>query len=152
MQPNRVSISRDKFIDGHAFDQLRPRNSFLFAVDEDCHEILFSLRRARFSEAVSLRFGVLIVCLLRTWRHVHTSLPRLVAILRRRFAHALDDTRVGDRRDGLVNPVHLHLMIPVVAKVEPVPEGTTMRQIQVVQLGRACVSISLLPLVSTEIP
>jgi len=37
-------------------------------------------------------------------------------------------------------------MIPLVAEVEPVTEGTTGIQIQVVQLCRACVSIPFLPL------
>src|SRR5262249_51958978 len=68
-----------------------------------------------------------------------------VRILRRRFADAPDDARVRDSRDGLLDPLNLNLMKPVVAQVEPVTEHALRRQAQVIQLGRACVSRPLLP-------
>ena len=48
----------------------------------------FRSRRARFSAVVRLRFGFAI-------DRFHTSQPLFVAILRRRFAHPLDDTRIS---------------------------------------------------------
>ena len=73
-----------------------------------------------------------------------------IGILRRRFAHPLDDARVGDGRDGLLDPLDLNLMIPVVAEVEPVAEDTIRLQIQVVQLCRARVSIPFLSSLRTS--
>jgi hypothetical protein len=43
-----------------------------------------------------------------------------LAILRRRLANPLDDVGIRDDRDGLLDPFHLDLMIPVVAEVEPI--------------------------------
>ena len=65
-----------------------------------------------------------------------------LTILRWRFAYPLDDARVGDRGDGLINPVHLDLMIPVVAEVEPIAEHALYFQVQFVQRGRASVAAS----------
>src|SRR4051794_39982004 len=67
---------------------------------------------------------------------------RFVEVLRRRFAHSLDDARVGDSWDGLLDPVDVDLMKPVVAEVEPVTEDTTRLQIQVIHFGRTCVPLS----------
>src|SRR5437899_3763611 len=63
-----------------------------------------------------------------------------VAILRRGFAQTLDDTRVGDTRDGLLDPLHLNLMKPIVTEIEPVAEHTIGTQAKIVKLCRACVS------------
>ena len=70
-------------------------------------------------------------------------MPTLFKVLRRRFAHPLDDARIGYRRDGLLDPLHLNLMKPVVAEVKPVSEDAMLLQIQVVQLRRARVPIVL---------
>src|SRR5262249_48042320 len=68
-----------------------------------------------------------------------------IEILGRRFPNALDDARVGDGRDGLLDPLNLNLMIPVVAEVEPVTENTSRLQAQVVQLRCPGVSSPFLP-------
>src|SRR5438105_1768021 len=67
-----------------------------------------------------------------------------IEILRRRFANALDDARVGDGRNGLLDPLHLDLMKPFVAEVEQVTEDAIRLQIEVVQRGRARVSVPFL--------
>ena len=62
----------------------------------------------------------------------HPSQPLFIAILRRRFAHSLDDAGVGDGRDRLLNPIHLNPMKPVIAKIEPVTEDAIRLQIQII--------------------
>ena len=54
VQPNRVRISGDEFIDGLPFDLLRARNSSLLAIGEDRHVVLFPL-----TSGALLRFGQL---------------------------------------------------------------------------------------------
>ena len=41
--------------------------------------------------------------------------------------------RAGHGQSGLLDSIHLHLMKPVVAKVEPVTEDAFLFQIRVVQ-------------------
>src|SRR5579859_7993909 len=81
-------------------------------------------RRARFSAAVSLRsrFMAMSQARMRVFECARVCL--LLTILRRRFAHPLDDARVADARDGLLDPIHVNLMKPVVAEVEPVTKNT----------------------------
>src|ERR1700722_12096951 len=111
----------------------------------------FRLRRALFSAAVRLRFGLAALPFFFEFDIVSpTSRALLVAILWRRFAHAPDDTRVGDGRNGLLDPLHLDLMKPVVAEVEPVSEDTFRFKIQLVQRCRACVSVLFLPVLRTR--
>ena len=43
VQPDRVGIPGDEFIDGQAFNQLWSRDPLLFAINEDYHELPFSL-------------------------------------------------------------------------------------------------------------
>ena len=43
VQPNRVRISGDEFVDGQTVDLWRTRHSFLLAIDEDRHVVLFPL-------------------------------------------------------------------------------------------------------------
>ncbi len=54
-------------------------------------------------------------------------------VLERCLAEPLDDARAGHGQSGLLDSIHLHLMKPVVAKVEPVTEDAFLFQIQVVQ-------------------
>ena len=56
VQPNGIRISGNEFLDGQAVNRRRTRHPLLLAVDEDGHEFLLSLARARFSAAVRLRF------------------------------------------------------------------------------------------------
>ncbi len=46
------------------------------------------------------------------------SQPLAARILRRKFAHSLNDARISNGRNGLLDPLHMDLMIPVVAEVE----------------------------------
>ena len=135
VQPDQVGIPGDVFLDGQTFNRLGPRDPLLFAVDEDRHELPLSLApRPPFGGGqFALRLGLL-AFLLRLRHRIHPVRSRLVAMLRRRLAHSLDDARVGDRRDRFLDPVDLNVMKPVVAEVESVAEDTTRLQIQVVQL------------------
>src|SRR5438876_4854870 len=102
-------------------------------------------RRAFRPRFVCVLDGPLGVSSSRSTSYPAPSWPLLVAILRRRLAHPLYDAWVGDGRDGMLDPVHSTLMIPVVAKVEPVTTDTIRLQVQVVQLGRPRVSILFFP-------
>ncbi len=146
VQPDGVGIAGDEFLDGQAFDQLRSWNPLLFAIDEDRHELPLSLAPGPLLGGGSFAFRLgSFAFFLRVRHRFHPSQRLFVAILRRRFAHPLDDTRVSDGRDGFLDPINLNLMIPVVVEVEPVTEDTPRLQIQVVQLCRAGVSIPFLP-------
>ncbi len=71
-----------------------------------------------------------------------------IQVLRRRFSDSLDDARVGDGRNGFLDSLHLDLVEPVVAKVEPVAEGMlAFLQIQVVQRCRAGIAVIRLPFI-----
>lgn len=54
-------------------------------------------------------------------------------ILRRRFAHAASHARIGYGRDRLLDLVHLDLVKPIVAEIEPVTEHAFDAQPQRVQ-------------------
>jgi hypothetical protein len=43
VQPHWVRVSSDEFFDRQAVDLLRAQNSFLLAIDENCHVVLFPL-------------------------------------------------------------------------------------------------------------
>src|SRR5260370_12909581 len=102
-------------------------------------------RRVLFSAAVRLRFS-------RDMGRFSSSseitsavsASLFIRILRRRFADALDDARVNNSRDGLLDPFHLNLMKPVVAEVEPVTEDRIGLQMQVVKPCRPRVSTPFL--------
>ena len=81
--------------------------------------------------ACKTRFGLLFVFLVR--------------ILRRRLAHPLDDARIFDCRNGLLDAFHLDLMKPVVAEVEPVSEDAPRIEAQAVERCGASVAISSRP-------
>ena len=59
MQPKRVGISSDEFIDRQALDQLRAQNPFLFSIDEDRHEFLFPLPSGTFLSCGQLAYRFL---------------------------------------------------------------------------------------------
>jgi hypothetical protein len=48
VQPNRIRIPGDEFVDLQAVNERRPRNTLLLAVDEDCDEVLPALTPCSF--------------------------------------------------------------------------------------------------------
>jgi hypothetical protein len=74
-------------------------------------------RRARFWAAVSLRFPFGFLGFRFDFDIAFTLCCRsFVLVLRRRLADSLNHPRVRDRRDGLLDPIDLNLMIPIVAR------------------------------------
>lgn len=63
-------------------------------------------------------------------------------VLRRRFSHAPDHTRIGHGGNGFVDAFHLDLMEPVIAEVKPVAKRPVQLQLQVVQRSGARVALA----------
>ncbi len=60
------------------------------------------------------------------------------------ICHPLDDARVGDGGNRLLDPLHLNLLKPVVAEVEPVTEDAMRLKVEVVEFNDSSVSAAFL--------